>query len=583
MRSICLAILGLAGAAAIAAAWMLVDGPSSAARDRHREAARADSAGVAPHLPATIAAPAGEDRIEPAPPDEPDPESIANEKLFRLTGHVTDDRDRPLSGALVSWDAALQSALTEEMTDEEGRFRLFVPPSLDSVLPAAEHPGFARTHAAEAVLPRSREAQDLGTIALPPESPLRVRFVDSRGDPVSGLPARVSGSPCASPACGRVAPQRFAGAHSVEETSDGEGELDVRGLHAGRAVIRWGNGSEEWVEGSREVVVDPGARTELTIEVERAAFVAGLALQSDGAPLPGPARIRVLGADRRERQAEPREDGTFRVGGLRAGTSVRLMLETPPDLEVGSDEEIEKLQRLLESRPDIARGGRSSLTVLPPWISAAVIEDVPAGTEGIVLRVDPRRLGTEVILRCVDAETGGSVKPAWLAVRRDGEGVGSVQKFEVLRRRISPLGEISFHLAPLGPGRYRLEARAPSYAPGSSVPFTADPEGSAVVVEIRFRASALLEGRVVLPVAASEKRTTVRVTVLSAAAGRARSVSSTSSSAVSSFPFSFDDLGPGTWRLRAEADGAEPYETTIDLAPGERREGLVIPLLARPR
>lgn len=188
----------------------------------------------------------------------------------------------------------------------------------------------------------------------------------------------------------------------------------------------------------------------------------------------------------------------------------------------------------------------------------ARIVRVPASGE---VQLDLRLQRGLAIRGRVVAPDGGELRAGIVSAWEEAQGLSA--------SGISAEGSGSFVVGPLAPGRYRLSALAPPFAP--SEPVTV--EAGARDVELRLREAAVLEGRVVDVASGRPRRATL---VLSSDEADS---SYQSTDARSDGRFRFDGLVPATYRLCATAiDGSCGLSPSMRVEEGAAVDGVEIAL-----
>jgi len=230
------------------------------------------------------------------------------------SGRVVDEAGRPLAGATISvlpFHSIFESTIEkfgEELaltTGADGRFatsRL----AASSILLEVTAPG--RVHADEHVQwPGSGHSHDLGTIELPPETPLRGRVVSASGAPIAGASVTAD----------------IDHAHRVETSSDGNFVIEGQSAVPRHLQVR----AAGYVNEHSLRIDDP---TRLVVVLAAASRVTGSVVDdASGAPMrPRTVGLGIVPRDRPdmiqlvENGSAIADDGSFRVWYEEAGRCV---------------------------------------------------------------------------------------------------------------------------------------------------------------------------------------------------------------------------------------------------------------------
>ena len=283
-----------------------------------------------------------------------------------LGGTVVDEAGEPVAGAEVFLDAHPRSFKTDDdlrqVTGADGRFAL---------TDLAEGP--VELIVRSAGRPEVRMAVETGTtdVVLTLEEGRRIAgiVVDAAtGKGVSGVEILVK-----EPGARREAILDFLeGKRPHSATSDGEGRFSVVNLASGTYTVSIGKSGDREASAPAytplEVKGVKAGTEDLRLQLETGLSISGSLVDTDGKPILESLPIEVVPIDedgrfarKRSTESSSETDGTFRIPGLPAGT--------------------------YELTFNAGRGSLASRHETPSPFAETVVPEVPAGTDGLVVRI----------------------------------------------------------------------------------------------------------------------------------------------------------------------------------------------------
>ena len=355
----------------------------------------------------------------------------------------------------------------------------------------------------------------------------------------------------------------------VSATSKDDGSFDLRGVAPGTVTLQASH--SDHLDASLELgtLADGNLRQDLVLRLGEGGVLAGLVQWPDGRPVAG-ARIEVhqereqdgfvfrLGATA---SAKSGEDGGFRITGLEDGPCTVRARARP---ERGPEDGLEDGQGLLERR----RSGFGRRRA-PYW--RVTVEDVLPSGPDLVLVLQG---GGAVSGRVVD-DAGAAVEKFKVHVRTPGLGrdfgFGDPTSTSVADSFKSEDG--SFVLEGVPEGEWVARATARGHGPSGTMPVRVPQAGELVLVVPR---EATVAGVVLDPDGRPVHG--ARVQAETEEDGWVDSILRDADRTGRDGTFELS-LAPGEFEVHAQDDGyAESVRTTLEVAPAERRAGLVLAL-----
>ena len=366
-----------------------------------------------------------------------------------VRGRVTDQRDRPVAGALVRAQVAPNEVSAAVHTDADGRFLV------ENVLPGpltvtASHSDRGSGFTEAGPLRPSEDRQVLVRLGRP-GAHIRGRVLWDDGSPAAGLVVQAGtiGAP-----------------GSAAAATDRDGRYSLGPFDVGWLVVVSVEQAAAWNRGQPDTDVSRPIRIKTLDDVSGVDFrlprpdarLAGVVLDPDGKPLggsvvstePGPAGTRVVTA----------EDGRFVVDGLLRGKYL--------------------------------------VRAQHPGLPTAEVPDVPAGTDNLRIRIERGgTLGGRVV-HADGARVGPFsifARPAAPATRRGPPALADPP--QPVAHRWVPAGDGAFEIGGLAPGAYDLVVTTLAGASGGlpAIPVRAGQARGDLTVEVN--AGMTLVGRVV--------------------------------------------------------------------------------------
>ncbi|HYO11747.1 MAG TPA: carboxypeptidase regulatory-like domain-containing protein [Thermoanaerobaculia bacterium] len=460
------------------------------------------------------------------------PPEVRLQPAASVEGRVVDPSGRPVADARILVDPPLPSD-PPVASAPDGRFRLDgLPPASALALSARlEHPGRPPGPVSA--------ASPLSPLA-PGESRKGVRLVLARGAAVSGAVVAVEGRKESAAAGARVRLQPLrAGSPAVEVTTGQDGRFLLADLPEGRYRLDVRK-PDLPAPVLPEVVVSETLRDlDLgRIVLPRGVTLAGVVTDPEGRPIPG-AEVRATLPGRESAPEDPpirattRDDGGFRLGGLREGEPIDLRAEHPDyaPAEIAG----------VEAAPDPA----VSIVLAPgAWLSGQVVDEDGEGVAGAVLA-------------------------AWVSPA-PGSGARGVDGLQV-----AAAADGHFEIRGLPPGTLRLRASAPGHQEAEVSGLELQPLEPLDDVRLVLAPSAVLEGTVRNSQGAPVPR--ARIAVRPAVDGPENGTRTVADRQVDAEGrFRVDGLAPGAVLVLADHDRYRQMERPFDLHPGVNRIDLVL-------